>query len=99
MSRYIRSRRRGPPRASYRWQPNDGGIHGRGEAEGVGRHRRRQRLHWAHVLDASGEKLLSRKVENDEVDLLALIEEVLALAEEVVWAVDQPGGSAALLLA
>jgi transposase len=65
----------------------------------VGRHRRRQRLHWAHVLDASGEKLLSRKVENDEVDLLALIEEVLALAEEVVWAVDQPGGSAALLLA
>ena len=56
-------------------------------------------VHWAHVLDASGAQLLSRKVENDERDLSLLIDEVLALAEEVVWAVDQPGGSAALLLA
>jgi transposase len=56
-------------------------------------------FHWAHVLDASGRELLSRKVENDEADLLALIDEVLSLAEEIVWAVDQPGGGAALLLA
>ncbi|MBA3424654.1 MAG: IS110 family transposase [Rubrobacter sp.] len=56
-------------------------------------------IHWAHVLDASGAPLLSRRVENDEADLSELIEEVLALAEEVLWAVDQPGGSAALLLA
>jgi transposase len=56
-------------------------------------------VHWAHVLDASGAQLLSRKVENDERDLSLLIDEVLALAEEVVWAVDQPGGTAALLLA
>ena len=56
-------------------------------------------FHWAHVLDASGTELLSRKVENDEADLLALIDEVLSLAEEIVWAVDQPGGGAALLLA
>ena len=56
-------------------------------------------FHWAHVLDASGTQLLSRKVENDEAELVALIEEVLSLAEDVVWAVDQPGGSAALLLA
>ena len=56
-------------------------------------------LHWAHVLDASGQQILSRRVENDEVDLLKLIDEVLALSEEPVWAVDQPGGSAALLLA
>ena len=55
--------------------------------------------HWAHVLNASGAQLLSRRVENDEGDLSLLIDEVLALAEEVVWAVDQPGGSAALLLA
>ena len=55
--------------------------------------------HWAHVLDASGKEILSRKVENDEADLAGLIEEVLALCEEAVWAVDQPGGSAALLLA
>ena len=55
--------------------------------------------HWAHMLDASGIRLLSRKVENDEAELMALIEEVLSLAQNVVWAIDQPGGSAALLLA
>jgi transposase len=55
-------------------------------------------FHWAHVLDASGRQLLSRKVENDEADILELIDEALSLAEKVVWAVDQPGGSAALLL-
>ena len=51
------------------------------------------------MLDASGRELLSRKVENDEADLSKLIDEALSLAEEVVWTVDQPGGSAALLLA
>lgn len=56
-------------------------------------------FHWAHVLDASGRELLSRKVENDEAGLSTLIDEALSLAEEVIWAVDQPGGSAALLLA
>jgi transposase len=56
-------------------------------------------FHWAHLLDASGRELLSRKVENDEADLSTLIDEALFLAEEVIWAVDQPGGSAALLLA
>ena len=56
-------------------------------------------VHWAHVLDASGTEILSRRVENDEADLLRLIDEVLTLAEEAVWALDQPRGSAALLLA
>jgi transposase len=56
-------------------------------------------FHWACVLDASGTEMLSCKVENDEVDLLKLIDEVLSMAEDVVWATDQPGGSAALLLA
>ncbi len=56
-------------------------------------------FHWAHVLDAQGTQLLSRRVENDEADLLKLIDEALSLAEEFVWAVDQPGGGAALLLA
>jgi transposase len=56
--------------------------------------------HWAHVLDdASGSELFSRKVENDEADISKLIDEALSLAEEVVWAVDLPGGGAALLLA
>jgi transposase len=56
-------------------------------------------FHWAHMLDASGSELLSRKIENDEADISKLIDEVISLAEEVVWAVDQPGGGAALLLA
>ena len=55
-------------------------------------------FHWAQVLDASGRQLLSRKVENDEADILELIDEALSSAEKIVWAVDQPGGSAALLL-
>ena len=58
-------------------------------------------FHWTCVLDSSGERLLSRRVENEEADLLALVDEVLVLAGggSVVWAVDQPGGTAALLLA
>jgi transposase len=56
-------------------------------------------FHWAHVVDARGTELLSRRVENDEADLLALIDEALSLAGEVAWAVDQPGGGAALVLA
>jgi len=55
-------------------------------------------FHWAHVVDAAGAELLSRRVDNDEADLLALIDEALSLAGEVAWAVDQPGGGAALLL-
>ena len=49
-------------------------------------------FHWAHVLDASGTELLSRRVENDEADLLELIDAVLSFAGEALWAVDQPGG-------
>ena len=56
-------------------------------------------FHWAHVLDDSGRELLSRKVENQEADILRLIDEALSFADEVLWAVDQPGGAAALLLA
>src|SRR5215210_2708983 len=56
-------------------------------------------FHWAHALDASGTELFSRKVENDERSLSSLIDEALCVAEELVWAVDQPGGGAALLLA
>jgi transposase len=56
-------------------------------------------VHWAHVLDVSGRELLSRRVENDEADILRLIDEALSFTEEVHWALDQPGGGAALLLA
>ncbi len=35
-------------------------------------------VHWAHVLDASGTQLLSRKVGNDEADLSKLIDDALS---------------------
>jgi transposase len=57
-------------------------------------------FHWAVAVDVEGEILLSRKVENEEADLSALVEEALAISGgELSWAVDQPGGGAALLLA
>ena len=37
-------------------------------------------FHWAHLLDASGRELLSRKVENDEANIARLIDETLSLA-------------------
>jgi hypothetical protein len=55
-------------------------------------------FHWVHVLDASGKELLSRKLENDENEISKLLDKVLSVAEEILWAVDQPGGSAALFL-
>jgi transposase len=57
-------------------------------------------FHWAVVVDAAGEILLSRRVDNEEADLSELVEEALAISGgELYWAVDQPGGAAALLLA
>jgi transposase len=55
--------------------------------------------HHAVVIDAEGKRLLSRRVANDEADLLELIAQVLGMAEEVTWAVDMITGGAALLLA
>jgi len=49
------------------------------------------------VLDVRSERLLSRRVRNDEPELLELIRDVLALTDEgeVLWAVDTNHGSAA----
>jgi hypothetical protein len=41
-------------------------------------------FHWVHLLDASGKELLSRKVENEEADILRLVYEALSFAEEVL---------------
>jgi hypothetical protein len=49
------------------------------------------------VLDAEGRRLLSRRVLNDEPELLALLADVLAIDEDAVWAVDVADGMAALL--
>ncbi|MCX5233135.1 IS110 family transposase [Streptomyces sp. NBC_00233] len=57
--------------------------------------------HHGLVLNSSGKTLLSRRVANDELELLELIGDVLALAdgEQVTWAIDMTGGEPALLLA
>jgi transposase len=54
--------------------------------------------HHCVVIGPDGQRLLSRRVANDEPDLLALISDVTALADEVTWAVDLPDGGAALLI-
>lgn len=54
--------------------------------------------HHCVVLDAEGKRLLSRRVLNDEPELLALLADVLAIDENVVWAVDVTEGMATLLI-
>lgn len=55
--------------------------------------------HHVVVIDASGARMLSRRVANDETALLELIGQVTGLAEQVRWAVDVSTGGAGLLLA
>ena len=52
--------------------------------------------HHCVVLDADGTRLLSRRVLNDEPELLALLVDVMAIDEDVVWAVGAADGMAAL---
>ncbi|MEV6175557.1 IS110 family transposase [Streptomyces sp. NPDC051954] len=57
--------------------------------------------HHGLALDSDGKTLLSRRVANDEPELLKLIGDVLDLADDgqVTWAIDMTGGEPALLLA
>ena len=57
-------------------------------------------FHWACVARCfgCGDALLARSKTTRWISC-KLIDEVLSMAEDVVWATDQPGGSAALLLA
>ncbi|GEC08440.1 hypothetical protein SSP24_60950 [Streptomyces spinoverrucosus] len=56
--------------------------------------------HHCLVLDAEGGTLLSRRVANDEPELLELIRDVLDIAggDRVTWAMDMTGGEPALLI-
>jgi len=56
-------------------------------------------FHWVVAIGEQGEELLSRRVENTQEDLLAVMAEVAALAEHVRWALDMTFGPAALALA
>ncbi|WP_030272859.1 IS110 family transposase [Streptomyces sp. NRRL B-24484] len=57
--------------------------------------------HHCLVLDSEGEVLLSRRVANDEPELLQVIADVLGLAggTAVTWALDMTGGEPNLLIA
>ncbi|MFG2848440.1 IS110 family transposase [Kitasatospora sp. NPDC048296] len=55
--------------------------------------------HWAAVVDEGGATLWSKKIENDETAILTALGEILALADQVHWAVDISGTASALLLA
>ncbi|MFJ3229277.1 transposase [Streptomyces sp. NPDC086783] len=52
---------------------------------------------YAVVINAEGERLLSRGIENGETELLALIGHVLAISDDALWAVDLYGGAALLI--
>ncbi len=54
--------------------------------------------HHCLVLDESDEAPLSRRVANDEPELLEVLDAVLALGNQVAWTVDIAGGKPALLL-
>ncbi|HEY9266362.1 MAG TPA: IS110 family transposase [Mycobacterium sp.] len=56
--------------------------------------------HHCVVIDGDGQRLLSRRVANDEAVLLELVKTVVALADggEVTWAIDLNHGGAALLI-
>jgi transposase len=57
--------------------------------------------HHCTVIDASGTRRLSRRVDNDETVLFQLITDVLELSdgEPVTWAIDLNAGGAALMIA
>jgi Xaa-Pro aminopeptidase len=57
--------------------------------------------HHCTVIDAGGKRKLSRRVANDETELLELVADVLELSdgEPVTWAIDLNAGGAALMIA
>ncbi|MGK3945068.1 IS110 family transposase [Streptomyces caeruleatus] len=54
--------------------------------------------HHCVAIDESGHRLLSRRVANDEPELLELLTDVLALGDEVAWGIDLAYGGAALVI-
>ena len=54
--------------------------------------------HWVCALDGEGKPLLSRKIANDESEIVTLLTTASALAHQLVWAVDIIGAPSALIL-
>jgi transposase len=54
--------------------------------------------HWVCALDGAGKLLLSRKIANDETEIVTLLTTAGTLAQQLVWAVDIIGAPSALIL-
>lgn len=54
--------------------------------------------HHCVVIDGTSKRLLSRRVANDETELLKLLADVLVLSDEVTWGIDVADGGAALMI-
>ncbi|MFE9328849.1 IS110 family transposase [Nocardia sp. NPDC052278] len=54
--------------------------------------------HHCVVINADGDRLLSRRMLNDEAELLALLGDVLAISTDTLWALDLNHGGVALLI-
>ncbi|GHD79791.1 hypothetical protein GCM10010317_100920 [Streptomyces mirabilis] len=55
--------------------------------------------HHCVAIDESGRRLLSRRVANDEPEIIQLLADVLDLGDEVTWDIDLADGGAALAIA
>lgn len=55
--------------------------------------------HHCVVIDGTGKRLLSRRVANEETELLKLLGDVLALGEVTAWGIDLADGGAGLVIA
>lgn len=55
--------------------------------------------HHCVAIDESGRRLLSRRVANDETELLDLLADVVDLGDKVTWGIDLADGGAALPIA
>lgn len=56
-------------------------------------------FHWALAIDETGREIFSRRVENEQGDIEALIEQAFVLGCDLVWGVDMSHGPVALLVA
>jgi transposase len=54
--------------------------------------------HHVVVVDRDGTRLLSRRVANTEPELIALIDSIITVTDELTWAIDLADGPAALLI-
>ncbi|RKN38057.1 IS110 family transposase, partial [Streptomyces hoynatensis] len=55
--------------------------------------------HHCVVIDDTGKRLLSRRVANEETELLQLLGDVLDLGEVTAWGIDLADGGAGLVIA